>query len=178
MKNQLQVSTMTMTQKIYFNLSPYHRSISNLIEQLHVKYSNDSSSTLQYWNNLSIKNHFFNQMVLVELYSTELMLKNIEKWTRIQINKHVHISWVHLKENTANVFNNVPIYSWMKWFWSNSTVLKRGLKIKWHLKEFKQRNVSIFHECTFIKTQLMFLTKCLFIHANLLHPSNGFGWTL
>ena len=87
---------------------------------------------------------------------------------------------MHIHENTSNVFNKVPIYpckytSPMKWFWLNSTVLKRGLKIKRNLKEFKQRNVSIFHECTFIKTQVMFLTKYQFIYANLLHPSNGFG---
>ena len=36
--------------------------------------------------------HFIIQMVLVELCSTELMLKNIEKWKRIQTKKRFHIS--------------------------------------------------------------------------------------
>ena len=65
---------------------------------------------------------FLVQMCLVDLYSTELMLKNIEK-----------------------------------------------------CNQFKQRNVSVFRDFTFKKTQLMFLAKCHFIHANSFYHSNGFG---
>ena len=46
--------------------------------------------------------HFINQMV--ELYSTELMLKIIEKCKRIQTKKCFHISWVHVHENATNFF--------------------------------------------------------------------------
>ena len=49
-------------------------------------------------------------MVLVQLYSTKLMLKSIEKCKRIQIKKRFHISWVHIYENATNVFNKVSIY--------------------------------------------------------------------
>ena len=35
--------------------------------------------------------HFINQMVLLELFSAELMLKQIEKCKRIQTQKRFHI---------------------------------------------------------------------------------------
>ena len=77
--------------------------------------------------------HFINQMVLLQLYKTELMLKNIEKCKRIQSKKRFHISRVHLHEDAANVFNEMPSYpckftSSITWFWLNSTVLKPMLK--------------------------------------------------
>ena len=128
-------------------------------------------------------NLFINQMVLVELCSIEPMHKNIKKFKRIQTKKRFHISWVLLHENATNVFNKVPIYpckftSSIKWFYFNSTKLNWCLKTLKNVKEFNQRNVSIFLEYTFTKTQLMFLTKCQVIHANSLHQSHGFGWTL
>ena len=127
--------------------------------------------------------HFINQMVLIELYITRPTLKNIEKFKTTQTKKRFNISWVHVHENATNFFNKVPIYpckftSSIKWFWFNSTVLNWRLKRLKNIKEFKQRNVPIFCQCTFKKTQLMFLIKCQFIHVNSLHPSNGFGWTL
>ena len=83
-----------------------------------------------------------NQMVLVK--STVL------NWCKkIQTKKRFHISWVHVYENSTNVFNKVPIYpckftSTIKWFWFNSTVLNRCLKTLKNVKVFKQRNVSVF----------------------------------
>ena len=121
--------------------------------------------------NLSMQIHFNHQMVLIQLYSTDLILKIIEKRIKIQTKKRFHISWVHVYENAANVFNKEPIYSckftsFIKWFWLNSTVLGWSLKTLKNVKEFEQRNVSIFCWCKFKKSQLMFLIKYQFIHAN------------
>ena len=49
--------------------------------------------------------HFIHQMVLIYLYSNELMLKIIEKCKRIQTKKRFHISWVQVFEDAINVFN-------------------------------------------------------------------------
>ena len=117
-------------------------------------------------------------MVLGKLYSTELLLKNIEKFKRIQAKKRFHIFVSKLFKNATHIFNKVSIYSCkytssIKWFWFNSTLLNWFLKTLKNVKEIKQRNVSIFCVSMFTKTRLMFLTKYQFIHANSLHPSNG-----
>ena len=89
--------------------------------------------------NLFMQIHFINQLVLVQLYCTKLMLKNIEKCKKIQTKKRVHISWVHVYKNASNIFDKVLIYLWkfpssIKWFWFNSTVL--NWRLKW-LKNIK-----------------------------------------
>ena len=103
--------------------------------------------------------------VLVELYSTEPMLKNILKYKITQTKQRLHIAWVHVYENATNVLNKVPIYpckftSSIKLFWLNSTVPNSCLKTLKNVTEFKRRNVSIFSGMHVHENELMFLTKC------------------
>ena len=70
----------------------------------------------------------------------------------------------HVDENATNIFKKVRNYpckftSSIKWFWFISIVMNLCLKSLKNVKEFEHRNVSIFRECKFSKTQLMFLTK-------------------
>ena len=89
------------------------------------------------------------QMVLIQFYSTELMLKNIEKRKQFKERNFSIFPWVHFQENATNVCNKVRIYpyrftSLIKWFWFNYTVPNWCLKTLKNVKKIKQRNVFIF----------------------------------
>ena len=109
-------------------------------------------------NSLHRSNGFrFNSKVVNRCFKS---LKNAKKFKQ----RNVSIfSWVYVYKN-VNVLEKVPIYPYkftlsIKWFWLNSTVPNLCLKILKNVSEFKQRNVSIFYEGTFIRTQLAFFNK-------------------
>ena len=92
---------------------------------------------------------------------TILCVWTFTKWQLMFLTKcqFIHANSVH--------FNKLSIYPWkltssIKWFWLDSIVLTRCLKTLKNVKEFKQRNISVFRDCTFTKTQLMFLIVSIY----------------
>ena len=106
----------------------------------------------------SIKWFWFSSIVL-NLCLIKI-LKNVKEFKQ----RNVSIfSWGYVYKSVS-VLEKVPIYPCkftlsIKWFWLNSTVPNLCLKTLKNVSEFKQRNVSIFYEGTFIRTQLTFFNK-------------------